>query len=67
MMYVQLQNRFEQLKRLHQDERSSLEEKRKDLQEEINAFSKRKAAAELLQGQAFGTVANSSLKKDRKT
>ncbi|KAM5180076.1 septin-10 isoform 1-T1 [Mantella aurantiaca] len=63
----ELQNRFEQLKRLHQDERTSLEEKRKDLQEEINAFSKRKAAAELLQGQAFGSVANASLKKDRKT
>ncbi|KAM9321411.1 septin-10-like [Gastrophryne carolinensis] len=63
----ELQNRFEHLKRLHQDERASLEEKRKDLQEEINAFNKRKAAAELLQGQAFGSVANTSLKKDRKT
>ncbi|KAG9492449.1 septin-10 isoform X1 [Eleutherodactylus coqui] len=63
----ELQNRFEQLKRLHHDERTSLEDKRKDLQEEINAFNKRKAAAELLQGQAFGSVANASLKKDRKT
>ncbi|KAM4794727.1 septin-10-like [Rhinophrynus dorsalis] len=63
----ELQNRFEQLKRLHQDERANLDEKRKELQEEVNAFSKRKAAAELLQAQAFGNVANSSLKKDRKT
>ncbi|XP_044140466.1 septin-10-like [Bufo gargarizans] len=63
----ELQNRFEQLKRLHHDERTNLEDKRKELQEEINAFQKRKAAAELLQGQAFGSVANTSLKKDRKT
>ncbi|XP_075708825.1 septin-10-like [Rhinoderma darwinii] len=63
----ELQNRFEQLKRLHHDERTSLEDKRKELQEEINAFNKRKAATELLQGQAFGSVANTSLKKDRKT
>ncbi|KAM4699040.1 septin-10-like isoform 1-T1 [Discoglossus pictus] len=63
----ELQNRFEQLKRLHQDERMSLEEKRKDLQEEVNAFNKRKAAADLLQAQGLGNVSNSSLKKDRKT
>uniref|UniRef100_A0A8C5MX32 Septin n=1 Tax=Leptobrachium leishanense TaxID=445787 RepID=A0A8C5MX32_9ANUR len=63
----ELQNRFEQLKKLHQDERQNLEEKRKDLQEEINSFSKRKAAAELLQAQALGNVSNTSLKKDRKT
>ncbi|XP_053563644.1 septin-10 [Bombina bombina] len=63
----ELQNRFEQLKKLHQDERMSLEEKRKDLQEEVNSFNKRKAAAELLQAQSLGNVSNSSLKKDRKT
>ncbi|KAG8587083.1 hypothetical protein GDO81_005564 [Engystomops pustulosus] len=63
----ELQNRFEQMKRLHHDERTNLEEKRKQLQDEINEFNKRKAAADLLQGQAFGSVANTSLKKDRKT
>ncbi|XP_075446560.1 septin-10-like isoform X3 [Ascaphus truei] len=63
----ELQNRFEQLKRLHQDERGNLEDKRKDLQEEVNEFNKRRAAAELLQAQGFGSVGNTSLKKDRKT
>ncbi|OCT92469.1 septin-8-A [Xenopus laevis] len=63
----ELQNRFEQLKKLHQEEREGLDEKRKELQEEMNTLSKRKAAADLLQAQAFGNVANTSLKKDRKT
>ncbi|MBN3309362.1 SEPT8 protein, partial [Amia calva] len=61
----ELQGKFEHLKRVHQEERMKLEEKRKLLEDEINAFSKRKAATELLQAQAFNTSANVSIKKDK--
>ncbi|KAG9333431.1 hypothetical protein JZ751_011630 [Albula glossodonta] len=61
-----LQSRFEQLKRLHHDEKSKLDEKRKMLEDEINTFSKKKAATELLQAQSFNTNANIKKDKDRK-
>ncbi|XP_066562077.1 septin-10 isoform X1 [Amia ocellicauda] len=61
----ELQGKFEHLKRVHQEERMKLEEKRKLLEDEINTFSKRKAATELLQAQAFNTSANVSIKKDK--
>lgn len=59
---TQLQSRFEQLKRLHHDEKYKLDEKRKLLEDEINTFSKKKAATELLQAQSFNTNA---IKKDK--
>lgn len=61
----ELQNKFEQLKRIHHEEKVKLEEKRKYLEDEINTFSKRKAATELLQAQAFATPASISVKKDK--
>lgn len=63
---MQLQGKFEQLKRLHQDEKSKLDEKRRTLEDEINTFNKKKAAAELLQGQSFNTNTNAKKDKDRK-
>lgn len=42
-----------------------LEEKRKLLEDEMIVFSKRKAATELLQAQAFASTPTVSLKKDK--
>ncbi|RXN28662.1 septin-8-A isoform X1 [Labeo rohita] len=44
----ELHEKFEQLKRMHQEEKRKVEEKRRDLEEEMNAFNKRKVAAETL-------------------
>lgn len=44
----QLHDKFEQLKKLHQEEKRKVEEKRRDLEEEMNAFNRRKVAAETL-------------------
>ncbi|CAK6956475.1 septin-8-A-like isoform X2 [Scomber scombrus] len=49
----ELHDRFEQLKRMHQDEKKNLEEKRRELEEEMNAFNRRKVAAETLMGQTL--------------
>lgn len=60
----QLQSRFEQLKRLHADEKAALEEKKKLLEEDQSLFSKRRATAQLLQAQSL--TANGKKDKDRK-
>ncbi len=60
----QLQSRFEQLKRLHADEKAALEEKKRLLEEDQSSFSKRRAAAHLLQAQSL--TANGKKDKDRK-
>uniref|UniRef100_A0A8C2EUY8 Septin n=1 Tax=Cyprinus carpio TaxID=7962 RepID=A0A8C2EUY8_CYPCA len=60
----ELQGKFEQLKRMHAEEKSKLEEKRRSLEEDMSVFSKRRAASELLQAQAFNT--NNKKDKDRK-
>ena len=44
----QLHDKFEQLKRLHQEEKRKVEEKRRDLEEEMNAHNRKKVAAETL-------------------
>ncbi|KTG38668.1 hypothetical protein cypCar_00003886 [Cyprinus carpio] len=44
----QLHEKFEQLKRMHQEEKKKVEEKRRELEEEMNAFNRRKVAAETL-------------------
>ncbi|XP_063344560.1 septin-8-A isoform X1 [Pelmatolapia mariae] len=44
----ELHEKFEQLKRMHQEEKKKVEDKRGYLEEEMNAFNKRKAAAETL-------------------
>ncbi|XP_051881736.1 septin 10 isoform X2 [Pristis pectinata] len=61
----ELQDKFEHLKKMHQDERKKLDEKKSLLDEEMSIFNKRKAAAELLQGQAFQTTPQMNLKKDK--
>ena len=45
---LQLHDKFEQLKRMHQEEKRKVEEKRRDLEEEMNAFNRKKVAAETL-------------------
>lgn len=60
----QLQSRFEQLKRLHADEKAALEEKKRLLEEDQSSFNKRRAAAQLLQAQSL--TANGKKDKDRK-
>ncbi|XP_076603441.1 septin-10 isoform X1 [Chaetodon auriga] len=60
----ELQSRFEQLKRLHADEKAALEEKKRLLDEDQSSFSKRRAAAQLLQAQSL--TANGKKDKDRK-
>lgn len=59
-----MQSRFEQLKRLHAEEKSALEEKRHLLEEDQSSFGKRRAAAQLLQAQSL--TANGKKDKDRK-
>lgn len=60
----QLQSRFEQLKRLHADEKAALEEKKKLFEEDQSLFNKRRATAQLLQAQSL--TANGKKDKDRK-
>lgn len=64
MPVFQLQGRFEQLKRLHADEKAALEEKKRLLDDDQSSFSKRRAAAQLLQAQSL--TANGKKDKDRK-
>ncbi|XP_017279705.1 septin-8-A [Kryptolebias marmoratus] len=61
----ELHERFEQLKRVHHDEKKHLEEKRRELEEEMNAFNRRKVAAETLMGQALQGCSQQPLKKDK--
>uniref|UniRef100_A0A1A7YYU0 Septin n=1 Tax=Iconisemion striatum TaxID=60296 RepID=A0A1A7YYU0_9TELE len=61
----ELHERFEQLKRLHHEEKKNLEEKRRELEEEMNAFNRRKVAAETLMGQALQGCSQQPLKKDK--
>ncbi|XP_069389583.1 septin 10 [Paralichthys olivaceus] len=60
----ELQSRFEQLKRLHADEKAALEEKKRHLEDDQSSFSKRRAAAQLLQAQSL--TVNGKKDKDRK-
>ncbi|XP_041128181.1 septin-11-like isoform X2 [Polyodon spathula] len=62
----ELQGKFEHLKRLHQEERMKLDEKKTMLEDEMSGFSRRKLAAELLQAQAFTGSMNIKKDKDRK-
>lgn len=62
--FFQLQSRFEQLKRLHAEEKAALEEKKRLLDDDLSSFGKRKAAAQLLQAQSL--TANGKKDKDRK-
>ncbi|KAK2092912.1 Septin-10 [Saguinus oedipus] len=61
---ILLQAKFEHLKRLHQEERMKLEEKRRLLEEEIIAFSKKKATSETFHNQSF-LATGSNLRKDK--
>ncbi|KAK5620396.1 Septin-8-A [Crenichthys baileyi] len=61
----ELHERFEQLKRMHQEEKRNLEEKRRELEEEMNAFNRRKVAAETLMGQALQGCSHQPLKKEK--
>uniref|UniRef100_A0A2K6SZP9 Septin 10 n=1 Tax=Saimiri boliviensis boliviensis TaxID=39432 RepID=A0A2K6SZP9_SAIBB len=60
----ELQAKFEHLRRLHQDKRMKLDEKRKLLEEEIIAFSKKKASSEIFHNQSF-LATGSNLRKDK--
>ncbi|KAM4554961.1 septin-8-A-like isoform 2-T2 [Odontesthes bonariensis] len=61
----ELHERFEQLKRMHQEEKKNLEEKRRELEEDMNAFNRRKVAAETLMGQALQGCSQQPFKKDK--
>ncbi|XP_076026214.1 septin-10 [Genypterus blacodes] len=60
----ELQSRFEQLKRLHADEKATLDDKKRLLEDDQSTFGKRRAAAQLLQAQSL--TANGKKDKDRK-
>ncbi|XP_043997580.1 septin-8-A [Gambusia affinis] len=53
----ELHEKFEQLKRMHQDEKRKVEEKRRELEDEMNAFNRKKVACE--------TLSSQPLKKDK--
>lgn len=61
----QLHEKFEHLKRIHQEEKRKVEEKRRELEEETNAFNCRKAAMEALQAQALHATSQQPLRKDK--
>uniref|UniRef100_A0A8C9WKF0 Septin n=1 Tax=Scleropages formosus TaxID=113540 RepID=A0A8C9WKF0_SCLFO len=60
----ELHEKFEQLKRMHQEEKRKIEEKRRDLEEEMNAFNRKKVAAETLQAQSLQGL-QQPLRKDK--
>lgn len=61
----QLHEKFEHLKRMHQEEKRKVEEKRRELEEETSAFNCRKAAVEALQSQALHATSQQPLRKDK--
>lgn len=61
----QLHEKFDRLKKLHQDEKKKLEDKKKTLDDEMNGFKQKKTAAELLQSQAQQAGASTTLKRDK--
>lgn len=61
----QLHEKFDRLKKLHQDEKKKLEDKKKSLDDELNGFKQKKTAAELLQSQAQQAGSSATLKKDK--
>ncbi|XP_048884180.1 septin-8-A-like isoform X2 [Brienomyrus brachyistius] len=61
----ELHDKFEQLKRLHQEEKKKMEEKRRDLEDDVNAFNRKKMAAETLQAQSLQGSSQQPLKKDK--
>ncbi|XP_056294929.1 septin-8-A-like isoform X2 [Pseudoliparis swirei] len=61
----ELHKRFEQLKQMHQGEKKNLEEKRRELEEEMNAFNRKKVAAEMLMGQTLLGCSQQPFKKDK--
>ncbi|XP_054887663.1 septin 10 [Poeciliopsis prolifica] len=60
----ELQGRFEQLKRLHAEEKAALEEKKRLLDNDLTSFGNRRTAAALLQPPGF--TVNGKKDKDRK-
>lgn len=62
---TQLHEKFDRLKKLHQDEKKKLEEKKKSLDDELNMFKQKKTAAELLQNQAQQAGGSTTLKRDK--
>ena len=62
---LQLHEKFEHLKRIHQEEKRKVEEKRRELEEEMNAFNRRKVAVETLQSQSLQATSQQPLKKDK--
>ncbi|NXU80783.1 SEP8B protein, partial [Oreotrochilus melanogaster] len=65
LLPAQLHEKFEHLKRIHQEEKRKVEEKRRELEEEMNAFNRRKVAVETLQSHSFQATSQQPLKKDK--
>ena len=63
--HMQLHEKFDRLKKLHQDEKKKLEDKKKSLDDELNMFKQKKTAAELLQNQAQQAGGSTTLKRDK--
>nr|XP_020639661.1 septin-10 isoform X2 [Pogona vitticeps] len=61
----ELQARIEHYKRLYQEGRMRLEEKRKLLEDEIMAFNKKKTASDILQGRPLPPTPTVGLKKEK--
>ncbi|XP_078407158.1 septin-8-A isoform X1 [Cetorhinus maximus] len=61
----ELHDQFDLLKKTHQEEKKKLEEKRRELEEEMNAFNRRRMAAQTLQGQSFQATGQQPVKKDK--
>lgn len=63
--FSKLHEKFDRLKKLHQDEKKKLEDKKKSLEDEVNEFKKRKTATELLQSQAQQAGGSQTLKREK--
>ncbi|XP_054996021.1 septin-10 [Sorex araneus] len=60
----ELQAKFEHLKRIHLEEKMKLDEMRRLLEDEIAAFSKKKATSEIYQSQTY-LPSSSNLRRDK--
>ncbi|XP_016087577.1 septin-6 [Sinocyclocheilus grahami] len=65
LSFCSLHEKFDRLKKLHQDEKKKLEDKKKALDDELNGFKQKKTAAELLQAQTLQAGSSATLKKDK--
>lgn len=64
-LIFQLHEKFDRLKKLHQEEKKKVEDRKKQLDDDLNQFKQKKMAMELLQSQGSQAGGSTTLKKDK--